>query len=137
MAKITLTIPDELFYILEVQGKINKLSTEEIIVKKLDAFGKIGPNDRYLLLHGAKREQVEKLLGEKHLTTPEVLIEQVKKFATLSIEGAEITLSEGELKELDRMSTRNKRSKKDELEVRLKIVRQLIFHSAAHTRLDA
>lgn len=134
--KVTLSIPDDTYALYEISAKLAKKTLEGFIVSRLQDFQELGPNDRYLFIRGEARQQLEKLLGGLPITTPQDLLQKVSKFSTFALGECEITLSEGELKELHRMAKRNNRTPQAEMEIRTKLVRQLMFNSAGFQRVE-
>lgn len=134
--KLTLSLNDDLYEELSTIAKSSKLTLQDWISKRLQIFKSIPLDSRHIELHSADLNEIETLLDSGHLASSTALKEAIQRRTQANFGGVKITLTQPELIELARAAERNHRTQEEELTARLKLVRPLMFHSAADVYAD-
>lgn len=129
MAKYTITLDDDLAAKYESIAKISNMPVEKWMSTQLIQFQNILPTSRFIVLMGDNRKAIEKLLGGGTLSSPEQLIENLKKRLANKFASVEFILSESEEREIARRAAKNNVTPEAELQRMFNYVKPLIFGS--------
>lgn len=114
--RLTISISDDLFDTYATRAaKVNERSgvvvtPEELIVTQLEKFAGIDPAERTLIIPAVERRQLEEILHGGHLQSADDLVKKVDKLARLEIGEVRLDFTPGQLSELRRYASRNRKT---------------------------
>lgn len=98
--KVTLTLPDDLAADYQTEADSRHLDLETVLVGRLKSADELDPRQRYLIIVGRVRDQLEAKLGGGHLQNANDLFRKVDRLAKIKFGEHEIVLTAGQLEEL-------------------------------------
>lgn len=118
--KVLLRVPELLFDAYErlaeqVQSK-QRLSVEEMMMAQLERFKESNPVDRIVIIDGASRAILERMLGGGQLKNGVDLVKKVEKLTDIKVEGVRIHFTIAQLTELKRRAAQDDRNIEQVLE---------------------
>ncbi len=100
-----ITIPDSLAE--QYQALDPQRPLDEILTTQLVRFSAIAPGERFLLLRGVHREQLEALLGRTVMTAPDLLAAMREK-RLITVGGVDVPFTDAQLRAAASLAAKNR-----------------------------
>lgn len=125
--ELTLRIPDPVYRTyasraadetqkrLETGGR-GAVKAETIIGDTIRHFASAGDGGRWLLVPPAQREELEKLLGSGHVTSPHKLVSRIRQRMGVAIEGVDLKLTDAQHARITRLAERARKTPQEYLQ---------------------
>jgi len=108
--KVTLVLDDDLADSYAEEATERNLSLTQVLVDRLNRAGELDPRDRYLIVAGRSREQIEALTGGLPLSDVADLTERIRRLASIRFGAHDFHLTPGQMQEVTRLAGRQSKS---------------------------